>query len=499
MLLPTSEVVDCTFFGEEKLEVWCVGWPDDSFDCFCLFSNQIFKSLDDIQKRILNRHSNDVKNSAAIRKSLRYILNSRPLFSVFSSFMQVLSHTTVVLFSNPLAPITDPTNYFYALFVYGFIYINLLISTCFLVTLRVLHIDVLIRRLSRDYAGGFGITSWADYGMFEDQEETFKSARRILGSKLEESDGPLSTPIHLHFNREVARAILLMSSIVYERDSDQVKKAFDYSEEAKKHLLKSEEKIYKYVADWGCKFISIADFQTADGPFVGAFYDIEPGHVPYIVIVFKGTSPQALSEWIVDISFNLEAANDRLGEGFAHQGFYASLFPSSGPADRFQPSPYLRILETIETISKEAFEKTGQRANLYVGGHSLGAGIASLFYARLLESPADLGSRTILRDAYCFGTPRACGSSLASRVEYNLAKPANQYRMLWRISNKSRFSLTGDIVTRVPPGLADLRPARSAIREGSLLSYAAIGIPVYLTVSGKRSGSNLSQVKSSKA
>lgn len=78
---------------------------------------------------------------------------------------------------------------------------------------------------------------------------------------------------------------------------------------------------------------------------------------------------------------------------------------------------------------------------------SLGAGIASLLYARLIESPEDLGSNIVLRDGYVFGSPRACDAKLASRVSYNLNKPINRGRQLWRVANRSPacFPL-GDVV-----------------------------------------------------
>lgn len=74
--------------------------------------------------------------------------------------------------------------------------------------------------------------------------------------------------------------------------------------------------------------------------------------------------------------------------------------------------------------------------------------MASLFYARLLESPGDMGEHVVLRDSYCFGTPRACGAKLASRVEYNLRRPENLGRTLWRVSNRSASRWIGDVVTR---------------------------------------------------
>lgn len=78
----------------------------------------------------------------------------------------------------------------------------------------------------------------------------------------------------------------------------------------------------------------------------------------------------------------------------------------------------------------------------------MGAGIASLLYARLLESPEDLGDDILLRDGYMFGTPRACDGKLASRVEYNLNRTANRGRQLWRVANRSRSTIIGDFVTR---------------------------------------------------
>lgn len=134
-----------------------------------------------------------------------------------------------------------------------------------------------------------------------------------------------------------------------------------------------------------------------------------------------------------------------------------------------------RIIETVRMIAKLAQKHTNKPVNLFIGGHScvmscllyypssahwptsrrlcwmplisLGAGIASLLYARLIESPEDLGSNIVLRDGYVFGSPRACDAKLASRVSYNLNKPINRGRQLWRVANRSPacFPL-GDVV-----------------------------------------------------
>lgn len=43
---------------------------------------------------------------------------------------------------------------------------------------------------------------------------------------------------------------------------------------------------------------------------------------------------------------------------------------------------------------------------LWVTGHSLGSALATLIYARFLQSPDDLGPDIVLRDCYSYGTPR---------------------------------------------------------------------------------------------
>lgn len=63
----------------------------------------------------------------------------------------------------------------------------------------------------------------------------------------------------------------------------------------------------------------------------------------------------------------------------------------------------LRILarELSEKASAEGEER--KPVPLWITGHSLGAALAGLSYARYLHKPKDLGSNIVLRDAYTFG------------------------------------------------------------------------------------------------
>lgn len=462
------------------------------------YYDQIYNSLYPLQKTALTAHAIDLQRSAKHRSSWRYRFEALPIVALFKSMFTAMYHASMVLINNPMAPVTDTTNWLYAVVAYTLIYVTLFIVNCGLVAMQLLGVPKIISYFSRTWGSGYTMIAWADTTMYDKQRKTVDSARKVLSGNPEDYLLPLkvrshpdmatyaaSYRRHLEFNVDVAKTILLMSSIVYERNTTFVQKAADYPDSARLYLLKSEEFMYRLGVEWGCQFISVADFQNVSGPFAGAFYNLDNEGNPFMVVVFKGTSPEALTEWITDATFDQEMCIDALGMGFAHSGFYSSLFPSANSGAKMWP--YMRIIETVKMVAQRAYDNqindTGpkRKLNLFVGGHSLGAGMASLFYARLLESPGDLGENIVLRDAYCFGTPRACGAKLASRVEYNLRKPENLGRTLWRVANRSSSRWIGDVVTRVPPGLADRRENRANLKEGSLLSYAAIGVPIDLT------------------
>jgi len=396
----------------------------------------------------------------------------------------------MILISNPKAALMHPIDYSCAIIAYVFIY-SLLFGVT--ITLRICHLNAGMYFLLK--------SAWINDRFFHQRKDDLDAARKALGGKLQGQDTTLErthkfySSLELHFNPEVARVILLLSTILYEPDISRIKHAFNYPNGEPQYWLSSEREdgIYKLAASLRCGFVSITDWGHVDfstarypavefarGPSAGVFYDTEtsPMGVPFIIIVFNGTSARSSKEWILDASFNLKvtAPGPPLGEGYAHQGFYSSLF---GLGNEGLPSLHSRILGTINAIANQNSEKQKKITNLFVGGHSLGAGMASLFYASLLEHPEALGKNVCLRDAYCFGTPRAFGGSLASRFEYNLSKPVNHHRALWRIINQSSFPiLPGDVVTRIPPGMADARKVRSDLREGSLLSYSSVGISV---------------------
>ena len=92
--------------------------------------------------------------------------------------------------------------------------------------------------------------------------------------------------------------------------------------------------------------------------------------------------------------------------------------------------------------------------NLYVTGHSLGAAIASFFFARAVASVKDFGlnedgeNLIRLRDAYCFacpvfGDPQSI-SAFGAAVHDEMDTPVT----LWRVTNRHDA-----VATMLPEGV----------------------------------------------
>jgi len=107
---------------------------------------------------------------------------------------------------------------------------------------------------------------------------------------------------------------------------------------------------------------------------------------------------------------------------------------------------------------------------VWITGHSLGAALAALLYARLMFSPKDLGDDLVLRQAYVYGMPRVADAAFISAFDFAASTPyGDTTKSLWRISDCS------DIVTTVPPGLADHEETRAMLSPSSLLNYGHFG------------------------
>ncbi|OAV94571.1 hypothetical protein PTTG_03794 [Puccinia triticina 1-1 BBBD Race 1] len=469
----------------------------------------IWNSLSQLQKVVLSQHATDIIRASKKRQTFSAQIKATQTYCLVESAVSLGWSSFVLLCGAPFALITRPFNVFYMVAYFGSVYSFLFVANVAFLIAHVMGVGKFIRMLGDRQGAGWSPINWLNINIFNRKQRIIKHAREAFCSELPsfepatKIDDLHSKRRKLQFNVDVARSILLMCTIVYERDVRFVEKAASGAisrpslgdsdnpsepNEGVLYLLKSEEYMYRAGYLWNLRFVSMADFRKLTGPFAGAFYDYEnvgPDENPFIVIVMKGTSPDNFSEWLMDCACKFESAGDFLATGLAHNGFYNTLFPSK--TSDAHVLPYMRIVETIKMIAGQAAEHTQQKygrakkTNLYVGGHSLGAGIAQLLYARFLESPDDLGDQVVLRDGYVFGTPRACDFKLASRVDFNMNKPMNQGRQLWRVANRAQSPIIGDIVTRVPPGFADKREIRCGLQEGSYYAYAAIGTRVDLT------------------
>jgi hypothetical protein len=101
----------------------------------------------------------------------------------------------------------------------------------------------------------------------------------------------------------------------------------------------------------------------------------------FIVVTFKGTTPTNFIEWLTDFLFiRMDASQFVFGE--IHKGFYDNFFRKKLD-DNKTSYPAQRIIETIHQKANEIYQRNGgKRVNIWVTGHSLGAALAQVFYAR---------------------------------------------------------------------------------------------------------------------
>jgi hypothetical protein len=121
------------------------------------------------------------------------------------------------------------------------------------------------------------------------------------------------------------------------------------------------------------------------------------GHDDILLVVFKGTSPANLNEWLCDLSITKTRATKQafaLGctsiEGEVHDGFYRAFLPVDGQAEW---SPLAEIVYHCIVYATERKEGQGK---LWVTGHSLVVALASMFVLLIASAretrPEDLAS-----------------------------------------------------------------------------------------------------------
>ncbi|CEP16589.1 hypothetical protein [Parasitella parasitica] len=325
----------------------------------------------------------------------------------------------------------------------------------------------LVRYISLKYGQGFGAINWGapELLLSDSSAQLVQKTLPVLGLP--------ATPISISgcrrrtFDLSVAQTFVLLSSLIYERDARKVKEAYDLYATSRKAgtlrnpaleaqaesiiesrmkelLWESESRIRQIAESWGLHFAGVSELKSLGGPFCGIFWSES---VPFILVAFKGTTPTNYEEFLVDATFQRTDARSYLF-GCVHQGFYESLFSTSGFGDQDVRDPYGAILAAVQDKAEQIQNQLGthEPVQLWVTGHSLGAALSSLLFARWLKCPSDLGRRLVLRDAYVIGTPAVGDSDFASTFASHSNQPVTRASTLFRIINKS------DIFSRLPPG-----------------------------------------------
>jgi hypothetical protein len=163
--------------------------------------------------------------------------------------------------------------------------------------------------------------------------------------------------------------------------------------------------------------------------------------LPLTVLVFRGTEPSQMA----DIATDLKTWKTPLAErgwpaewGSAHAGF-------------------VEAFESVEPLLLKKLAEIAEREDrIWITGHSLGGGLATLMAARLLRAREE-GASFDVAGVYTFGSPRVGNKAFAKKFRDAAAKAG---------VNAVRVRNADDVVTSIP---------------GLLLEYEHVGTLAYLT------------------
>ncbi|KAH8552216.1 Alpha/Beta hydrolase protein [Umbelopsis sp. PMI_123] len=292
-----------------------------------------------------------------------------------------------------------------------------------------------------------------------------------------------------YFDISKAEVMMLLSALIYERDASKVKEAYQMSAddsdsetkednkdatERRMHILlwESEKRIRQIARRWGLRFAGVSELKSLGGPFCGMFWSTEHN---CIIVTLKGTTIDNYEEIMLDAAIQRTDARPFLF-GSCHQGFYESVFPSSGGFANDTRDPYGTILAALHERAEkiQVHRGTSEPVNVWVTGHSLGSAMSSLIFARWLRCPEDLDPKLlVLRDAYTIGTPAVGDNDFAAGFASYTNMPYSRTSTLWRIINKK------DIFTRLPIGTDNPIIGRYFSRN-DFFNYSHVGQAIQL-------------------
>lgn len=183
-----------------------------------------------------------------------------------------------------------------------------------------------------------------------------------------------------------------------------------------------KEDIANTLADWG-----FSRFRFFDKDGTQAYV---AGDCNKVIVVFRGTEIDSLEDIATDL--RIRKVGGPLA-GRCHRGFLTALL---GVWDDYKKDSAWTpgIESTIKEFKNQLFDEDAQRGpSVWLAGHSLGAAIATIATAFILEEDRPVYG------CYTFGSPR-CGDEEFANA-FNSKIQGRCYRM---VNNN-------DVVTRVPP------------------------------------------------
>ncbi|CAG8616323.1 13615_t:CDS:2, partial [Ambispora gerdemannii] len=440
-----------------------------------------------------NAHYNDLCVTPEHKTSLPTLF---PSFTYIMYVERAISNLLLTVIFDWTMPFFHPFNFLLIVTIFPSIIFGLVVVEAALHISFWMGLGNILAEMSKRWGKNLTPVNWWDPRIFSEE------VNNIVKDGIIGLDKPLAPSVTFEettskdttntrqtriFDIDIAETLLLMSAIVYERDDMKVREAHktiqkltedreglthDTYKNIHANLHESEKRIREQAEIWNLEFTSLSELNSLGGPFAGMFWSEENN---FIVVVFKGTTPTNFEDFLVDAMIQrVDARSYVFGE--VHEGFYTSLFPAGHSTSRGQnSSPYITIIKAIRETASKIREKNAQLSppidapvNLWVTGHSLGAALSTLFYARLLNSPADLGPNCILRDGYMYGTPAIGDADFAAEFSALSNTPFDRQNTLWRIIDDT------DIITKLPPGFDDLT-FRRFINKLSVLNYAHVG------------------------
>jgi hypothetical protein len=189
----------------------------------------------------------------------------------------------------------------------------------------------------------------------------------------------------------------------------------------------------KQLQYYGLYRARVEEFRIENDPMLirASVYLIRSSSGETGILAFRGTEPTSLISWLADFEATWTPFFDH---GNVHTGFYANLQALWGDISDW--------LESVTVGGNGKAEKSSGAVAmkplkaLYVTGHSLGAALAVLAAARVVQDPRH---KELLRSVYTYGQPMVGDAAFKAYCESEFA------------GKLFRHVFDSDIVCRMPP------------------------------------------------